>query len=125
MLKNVRLVSTILIAMLFTSCELLVDYSGIYSGSVDVTMTVMGNTTTTPTALSVEVTKVDGTYYLDGIPLEGVGSSLSYTQTDSGVDYIVDLEFSTTTLSLSYGYEIDLGGGMLYEYDISGTLEKQ
>jgi len=125
MLKNVRLVSTIMIAMLFTSCELLVDYSGIYSGSVDVTMTVMGNTTTTPTALSVEVTKVDGTYYLDGIPLEGVGSSLSYTQTDSGVDYIVDLEFSTTTLSLSYGYEIDLGGGMLYEYDISGTLEKQ
>lgn len=124
-MKNVRLVSTIMIAMLFTSCELLVDYSGIYSGSVDVTMTVMGNTTTTPTALSVEVTKVDGTYYLDGIPLEGVGSSLSYTQTDSGVDYIVDLEFSTTSLSLSYGYEIDLGGGMLYEYDISGTLEKQ
>ena len=121
MFYKLRVIAFITASLVFTSCELLVDYSGSYSGTVDVSVTVMGNTTTSQSPLSVVVTKESGIYYFDGVPLEGAGSSYSYTESD----YIVNLEFTSTSLSMAYDYEIDLGGGMLYEYVISGTLDKQ
>lgn len=124
-MKNLRLLSVFVISMAFTSCELLIDYSGTYTGSVDVSLTIDGTTTTTQSALSQIVTLDGGTYYLDGVPLEGSGSSYSYIVSDSGVDYVVNIEFTSTTLELNYSYNIDLGAGILYEYDISGVLDKQ
>lgn len=124
-MKHLRLFSVSVILLALTSCELFIDYSGTYAGSVDVSLTIDGTTTTTQSALSQIVTLDGGTYYLDGVPLEGTGSSYSYTVSDSGVDYVVNIEFTSTTLELDYSYIIDLGAGILYEYDISGVLEKQ
>lgn len=125
MKKSIRILAFVTMSFIMTSCELLIDYSGYYSGVVDVTMTIMGNTTNTQSPLDVTISKDDGVYYFDGVPLEGAGSTFSYTESDSGVDYIIDLEFTSTTLSISYAYELDLGGGMIYDYVISGTLDKQ
>ena len=128
-MKNLKVLTIFAISLLFTSCELLVDYSGTYSGTVDATLTVNGITTTDQSPLSnVIVAKEDGVYYFDGVPLDGAGSTFSYVEPDltgTGLDYIVNLEFTTTDLSLSYEYEIDLGGGVIYYYVISGTLDKQ
>ena len=124
-LNKTRIITFIALSAILSSCELLIDYSGYYSGVVDISMTVMGNTTNTQSPLDVTISKEDGVYYFDGVALEGAGSTFSYTESDSGVDYIINLEFTTTSLSISYEYELDLGGGMLYEYVISGTLDKQ
>lgn len=110
--------------LMLTSCEVLTDYSGVYSGDLYLEMTVGGQTTTTQVPMSWEVTREGGMYYLDGAELTGSGTSYSYTESDGGVTFTIDIDFTdANTMTLEYTYEVNLGVD-LYEYRYYGTFTK-
>lgn len=110
--------------LMLTSCELLTDYSGVYSGDLYVEMTVAGQTTTTQTPYDWTVTRENGKYYLDGIELTGSGSSYSYTESDGGATFTVDIDFTdANTMTLDYTYDINMGVAT-YTYRYYGTFTK-
>ena len=110
--------------MMFTSCELLTDYSGVYSGDLYLEMTVGGQTTTTNVPMSWNVTREGGKYYLDGTELSGSGSSYSYTESDGGTTFTVDIDFTdSNTMTIDYTYEVNLVVDV-YRYRYYGTFTK-
>jgi hypothetical protein len=104
-MKKVSIIAFVL--FLTTSCEKFISQTGVYSGNLAITTDLQGVKNTVDEAISVELTQVNGVYYLDDVELKPRNGKYYAVDSVPGIVFETEVSFITkNSIGLTYQYNI-------------------
>ncbi len=96
-----------IVTLFVTSCEKFVSQTGVYSGNLTITTDLQGMKSTIEEATTVELTQVNGIYYLDNVELKERNGKYYATDSVPGIVFETEVSFiNKNSIGVSYQYNI-------------------